>query len=94
VCWKRLGVLCQPLKIYIFFSQDGLGYEQVPQKTSHKDYTIPSVQTIPRLKIEHMESTHEESHGLGAGHSTLSSLTQMLLNRLSLYMIVSDYLNI
>jgi hypothetical protein len=38
-----------------------------------------------------MESTHEESHGLGAGHSTLSSLTQMLLNRLSLSMIVSGH---
>jgi hypothetical protein len=41
-------------------------------------------------KIEHMESTHEESHGLGARHSTLSSLTQMLLSSLSLYMIVTD----
>jgi hypothetical protein len=40
------------------------------------------------LKIENIKSTHEEPHGLGAGNSTLSSLTQMLLNRLSLYMIV------
>jgi hypothetical protein len=38
-----------------------------------------------------MESTHEESYGLGAGHSTLPTLTQMRLNCLSLYMIVSGY---
>jgi hypothetical protein len=25
------------------------------------------------LKIEHMESTHEESHGLGVGHSRCPS---------------------
>jgi hypothetical protein len=36
--------------VHIIHSQDGLGckYEQFPQqKTSHKDDTIPSVQTIP-----------------------------------------------